>query len=32
MCMISTAQWIATLGRLDIAIAVSTLSLCRVVP
>ena len=32
MSMISTAQWLSTLGRIDIAIAMSTLSLYRAAP
>ena len=32
MSMIGTAQWLVTLGRFDIAITVSTLSMYRVAP
>ena len=32
MSMISTAHWLVTLGRFNIAIAMSTLSLYRVAP
>ena len=32
MSMIGTAQWLVTLGRFDIAIAMSTLSSYRVAP
>ena len=32
MSMMGTVQWLITLGRFDIAIAMSTLSSCRVAP